>query len=188
MTVIAAALRELIAAGVTGDALVTAVERIESASQPRRTPGALRQQRYRERHKASQSVTSDEVHIDSSSSSEIQKKKKKVSTPIADDASLSDADRAYALSKGWTAEKAETEFTRFRDHALANGRTARDWRAAWRNWVTSPYQKPAKGMNGHGTGTGLMDAFDDLIRRTGGETIGGGDTLRDVTPASGDRG
>lgn len=182
MSVIAAALRELMAAGVTGDALVTAIERIETASLPHRTPGALRQQRYRERHKSSQSVTSDEAYIDSNnSSSEIQKKKKKVSTPIADDASLSDADRAYARSKGWTDEKAESEFVRFRDHALANGRTAKNWPAAWRNWVTSPYQKPTK-VNGHGTGPSLMDAFDRLIDRATSAEGETGATIRDITP------
>lgn len=62
MTPIAAAVRELMAAGVTGDALVTAIERLE-LSLDRRTPGAKRTARWREnkRHKASQSVTCDVV-------------------------------------------------------------------------------------------------------------------------------
>lgn len=58
-------LRELIAAGLTGDALIAAIERIEAA-QPEpdtRTPGAKRQARYRERnekrHETSQGVTRD---------------------------------------------------------------------------------------------------------------------------------
>lgn len=46
---ISAILRELVAAGVTGDALVTAIERIEAASVPVRTSGAERQRRYRAR-------------------------------------------------------------------------------------------------------------------------------------------
>ena len=54
---IAAVLRELIAAGVTGDALVTAIERIEAAIYPARSAGAARTARWRERHKASQNVT-----------------------------------------------------------------------------------------------------------------------------------
>lgn len=186
MTVIAAALRELMAAGVTGDALVTAIERIETASLPSRTPGALRQQRYRERHKASQSVTSDVVHIDSSSCSESQKNKKerKISTPMRDDASPSDVDRVFALSKGWDEARIDSEWQRFRDHALANDRRQKDWPAAWRNWVTSPYQKSQARVNGHGTGSGLMDAFDSLIDRAGGQAFGAGDQIRDVTPGS----
>ncbi len=56
-----AIIKELIAAGVSGDALVAAVERIEAAGEPAKTPGAERQARYRERHKALQSVTSDDT-------------------------------------------------------------------------------------------------------------------------------
>lgn len=192
MTIIAAALRELMAAGVTGDALVTAVERIEIASEPRRTPGALRQQRYRERHKASQSVTSDDQYIDrediSTSTSERKiKKERKISTPLRHNASLSDADRAYARSKGWDDQRIAAEFERFRDHALANGRVQKDWPAAWRNWVTSPYQKAAR-VNGHGAGPDLMDAIDGLIDRAGGGSVGAGASPRDVTPRSADAG
>lgn len=58
MITMAAVVRELVAAGVTGDALVTAIERIEAASAPKRSAGAERTARWRERHKASQSVTS----------------------------------------------------------------------------------------------------------------------------------
>lgn len=183
MTVISAALRELMAAGVTGDALVTAVERIETALQPRRTPAALRQQRYRERNKASQSVTSDEAHIEvSSSSSEIQKKKRKISTAICETWSPSDADVTFARSKGWDDHKIQTEASRFRDHAAANNRRQADWSAAWRNWVTSPYQKT---MNGHAngkSGTGVMDAFDLLIDRAGSGPVAGDSAMVDVTP------
>lgn len=65
MSVIAASLRELMAAGVTGDALVTAIERIEAAhmaslpAQPTKSKGALRTERWRERkaEEASQNVT-----------------------------------------------------------------------------------------------------------------------------------
>ena len=53
---VSTAARHLIAAGVTGDALVTALEEIESSMKKQPTPGALRQRRYRERK---QSVTSD---------------------------------------------------------------------------------------------------------------------------------
>ena len=60
MSVIATAVRHLMAAGVTGEALLTAIAEMEAELTPPakvRTPGAIRQERYRERHKASQSVT-----------------------------------------------------------------------------------------------------------------------------------
>lgn len=52
---IAAVLRELMAAGLSGEALVEAVERIESA--PSKSSNAARQQRYRDRQKEAQGVT-----------------------------------------------------------------------------------------------------------------------------------
>jgi hypothetical protein len=65
LSIIATALKHLIAAGVSGEDLVRAVAEMEAAlvpAQPVRTKGALRTERYRERqrHKASQSVTCDE--------------------------------------------------------------------------------------------------------------------------------
>lgn len=65
MTVMAAVVRELIAAGVTGDALVTAIERIEAAMQdePKASSGAKRTRKWREgkasreTSQASQTVT-----------------------------------------------------------------------------------------------------------------------------------
>jgi hypothetical protein len=180
--VISAALRELMAAGVTGDALVTAVERIETALEPRRTPGALRQQRYRERHKASQIVTSDEAHsIEVNSISEIQKKKRKISTAICVTWSPSDADTTFARSKGWDDLKIQSEASRFRDHAIANNRRQADWAAAWRNWVTSPYQKKGH-INGAGNST--MAAFDriELDLGAGEQPVTENPPMRDVTP------
>lgn len=49
MISMAAVVRELVAAGVTGDALVAALTRIESSAIPLRTVNAERQARYRER-------------------------------------------------------------------------------------------------------------------------------------------
>ena len=60
---------------------------------------------------------------------------------------LTDSDREYATSRGLSDVG---EFSRFRDHALDKGRLAKDWHAAWRNWITSPYQLSIKG-NGHET-------------------------------------
>lgn len=60
----AAVARELITAGLSGDALVCALERVEQATEPKRSAGALRQERYRQRHSASQNVTGDAGHPD----------------------------------------------------------------------------------------------------------------------------
>lgn len=59
MSAIAPILRELMAAGVTGDALVTAIERIEASWRAAPTPGAARTRRWRSKNEeASQGVTS----------------------------------------------------------------------------------------------------------------------------------
>lgn len=70
-------IRELIGAGVTGDALVAAIERIEADEQETVSVGAMRQRRYRERQasrvtsqasQASLSVTGDAgIYIEDSS-------------------------------------------------------------------------------------------------------------------------
>jgi hypothetical protein len=58
---LSAVIRELIAAGVSGDALVAAVERIEAAAAPVKASGAERQARYRARKAESDDVTSRDV-------------------------------------------------------------------------------------------------------------------------------
>lgn len=42
----------------------------------------------------------------------------------------------------------ETE--RFKDYCLTHGKRYRDWIAAWRNWMRSPYRKPVPATNGNG--------------------------------------
>ena len=61
VSIIATAVRHLMAAGVTGDALLSAIAEMEAQirAEPKpRTSGAIRQERYR-RNKSSQSVTCD---------------------------------------------------------------------------------------------------------------------------------
>lgn len=68
MSVIATAVRHLMAAGVTGEALFSAIAAMEAElrAEPKpRSAGAIRQERYR-RNKASQSVTSDACDVDPS--------------------------------------------------------------------------------------------------------------------------
>lgn len=84
-----------------------------------------------------------------------------------------------AEAQGWSFEKTNQEIQRFKDHAQANNRRQADWNAAWRNWVTSPYQQKA---NGHGKRPGVMEALDYAIDRAGGDTIEGDPAMRDITP------
>lgn len=46
----------------------------------------------------------------------------------------------FAVSHRWELPKIQSEWQRFRDHSLAKGKRHRNVDAAWRNWVTSPYQ------------------------------------------------
>lgn len=76
----------------------------------------------------------------------------------------------------------ETE--RFKDYALAHGKRYRDWIAAWRNWMRSPYRKPVPATNGNGAkpyptnkwGERIYSA-SELARMGNGEVID--DTRRD---------
>ncbi len=56
---IAIAVKHMLAAGMSAEQIVDAVAEMEATALPRRSAGAVRQERYR-RNKASQSVTSDE--------------------------------------------------------------------------------------------------------------------------------
>jgi hypothetical protein len=124
----------------------------------RKSVGAQRTAKWREtkRHKASQSVTQSAPDDVSQSVTDRHKPSQ------CDNASLSlernidskklekrESKRATLLPDGWrpdaeawaaTVEQlgeatAENELAKFRDHAAEKGRTAKDWPAAWRNWV-----------------------------------------------------
>jgi hypothetical protein len=69
---------------------------------------------------------------------ETRKRARKVG--IEPDAVLSQQFRDIASNL--TDAEASAQFIRFRDSAIANGRSYADWTAAWRNWLTSPYFKP----------------------------------------------
>jgi len=90
--------------------------------------------------------TETETEKKSSLRSDCTRKRK---TQLPDDWRLDEIGRAYARQNGWDDQKIYAEETRFRDHAKANGRKQIDWPAAWRNWVTSPFQET---RNGKGTG------------------------------------
>lgn len=80
-------------------------------------------------------------------------------------------DLEEAKKRGWASEAAEAEALRFRDHALAKGRTCKDWRAAWRNWLDSPYQQrnSKNGAVANGNDRRPGESLGDLGRRLAAE-------------------
>ena len=99
MSVIATAVKHLIAAGVTGDALVTAIADMESAANPARSKGAERTARWRERTKqASQSVTVTECDGDEAANKGFDKERfhtsKEITSQQIPDTNAGDANGA----------------------------------------------------------------------------------------------
>jgi DNA-binding transcriptional ArsR family regulator len=72
--------------------------------------------------------------------------------------------RDFATQHGLSEQRVDQEVARFRDHALTKGRTAKNWDAAWRNWITSPYQQQ-KGASNGARPVSLATASDDLVAR-----------------------
>jgi hypothetical protein len=126
---IAAVLRELITAGLEGEQLVAAIERIEGQIEPRRSVGAMRTARWRERHKASQSVTS--VTCDAKEIPPTPPKENKLPPEPTED------DLSYLEIRGFPRDRHPLESEKFKNHWLASSGTnavKRDWHRAYRNW------------------------------------------------------
>jgi uncharacterized protein YdaU (DUF1376 family) len=143
-----------------------------------------------QRHSKSNAIADQlDTHARATSPSQSQPQKKEPSlrsgraargTPFPDGEWLTTEDQEYAASRGLNTAG---EFEKFRDHALAKGRLAKDWHAAWRSWVTSPYQQSAqKQGNGRGAKPSTMEAFDRLIEHERLRSIGGDGPLLDLTP------
>ena len=155
-----AILRAMAASGATVDVVIAAVEAAQARQHEklvmRRSQDAKRQKRHRIRNAESRGVTRTDRDTPSPMVSPntpsltlppSYSKPKKVSRMAVEIPSDFSPDISFAESKGWTRERAQSEAHRFADHALSKGRKCKDWPAAWRNWVTSPYQ-PGK-VNGH---------------------------------------
>jgi hypothetical protein len=144
----AAVVRELIAAGLEGDALVAALERIEQSTPATRTARQERNARYYEKRlKASEIKTPEpasesvlkasESVLNSDAPTPTREPPKGVSLrrgQLPEDFSLDEALEIAMASKLLSRDRAKAEFLKFRDHARATGRVMRDWRAAWRMW------------------------------------------------------
>lgn len=80
-------------------------------------------------------------HIDNTLTKSIKKESKRsISAAIDVPEDASEDNRTFAKSKGWDDRKTASEWQRFRDHSLSKGKKHRNVDAAWRNWVTSPFQ------------------------------------------------
>jgi hypothetical protein len=185
---ISAVLKELMAAGLAGDALLAAVERIEMAMGPRVSAGAMRTRAWRERkanaeaerHKASQNVTGDKTPPLSPSPSSPPHPPNNplpLSPPkttgsargktLPSDWSPSEVDLAFAVEM-LGAPRAHAEIPKFRDywHARAGpGSTKRDWSATWRNWIrkASEYGKTQRNSGNSAPNSGsLLGAIEEM--------------------------
>jgi hypothetical protein len=154
----------------------------------RKSPAAIRQQRYRERNKASRNrndVTPSETVTNRNEPSQkrnalrssLSKEEKKEEVEVKRER------RAASLPDGWRPPPedwsfgleqlgepgAEEELKKFTDHALANGRTAKNWNAAWRNWVRRAveYRGARNGQRPHfdrsNTAAGTQQSGSDAI-------------------------
>jgi hypothetical protein len=165
-----------------------------SVLSPQKSPGSIRQQRWRDRNKASQSVTK-ETPVEAS-----QSVSKRYESVTGDAASLSKIESnkekkekresgASQLPEGWRPEasswmesvsvlgsdsQAEYELRKFANHASEKGRLAKNWNAAWRNWATRAVEyaggRPMNGAsyakNSNGRNTSLLDAIDRELAKT----------------------
>jgi hypothetical protein len=126
----------------------------------KKSSNAVRQQRYRDRHasvtnrnetvternadKRNETVTNRNETVTRNApslSKEDKKEKKKRESAEKRAAQLPDGWRpdekhwAASAARLGSSERAERELTKFTNHALSKGRTAKNWNAAWANWV-----------------------------------------------------
>lgn len=165
MSVIAAALKHMLAAGMPHDAIVHAVAEMEASAAPQKTARQLRNARYyaakssEKRLKASEQDVSDDsvlkpsrAHVeDKTLTTVIEPQVKKVrACRLPTDFS---PDLVWAQGQGLSPSQAQTEAAKFRDYWSSKGSNATktDWPATWRNWVRqsverlprgSPFQRP----------------------------------------------
>ena len=173
---LSAVARELHNLGVTGDALVTALERIEARSQPVRSANAERQARYRERVKEREAaVTNVTDNVTQDAKKEIphtplektttqnqptRAKPKKQATPFPDDFQLSEKNRAVAAERGFTPAQTDVEVERMRNwskNATGGKGHKKDWQSFAFNWLTD--EKKSHG-NRNSNSSKLNAAFD----------------------------
>lgn len=192
MSVIATAVKHMLAAGMDHEAIVAAVSEME-AVKPQRSKAAERTRRWREKRAETVTVTSPSVtdhHGDENDaasraqvviytppseelitplktpSGSIPPKPRKASKRVPEDWSPSPATWNRLEAEGATAGDLERALTRMRDHEFRSAR--QDWDATFRNWVRDDRDRgKANGPNHHGRPSDrdqrLGDCFEGLV-------------------------
>jgi len=196
MTVIATALRHMLAAGMPHDAIVAAVSEMEAATPASVDPVAERRRAYDRERKRAAKGNSTGIPPESAEAAESAEQplsrppNEKISNPpthtpehettrarkghrLPDDwtPTALTGDAATAVN-GWPPGAVERELARFRDWAAsATGANARksNWDAAWRNWLRRVHDDGTyrKSTVGGGKPT-TLDAIQRAIELTGG--------------------
>lgn len=186
MTVIATALKHLIAAGVTGDALVTAVAEMEQAIKPSRSTGAERTARWRAKKAEGVTVTSQAspvVTCDNKKETSPTPPKEKTTTnnpTIARDVRGTRLPGDFVPSAevlqvardlGLSDDQIKFEVADFTDYWRgvpgAKGRKL-DWQATLRNRFRDVHRRKRPQHQRSSPAQAITDAFDDLDRHIAG--------------------
>jgi uncharacterized protein YdaU (DUF1376 family) len=96
----------------------------------------------------------------------VSSKPKKRACQIPENAVISEKMIEYAETRGHDLVEAEAQFDKFKNNALANGRTYVNWDRAFLTWLDSAYFKPiTKGGFSHGKSTNNRgdDALDAIF-------------------------
>jgi hypothetical protein len=148
---------------------------------------AERQQRWRDRHKTVSkpspnkrvTVTSplpnalEEKRVDQKREEETKGERKAAAsrgTPAPDVFPVSPEMRDWATTNAPGVD-VDYQTARFLDRNRAEGKLYKDWLAAWRNWITSPYAQPTarapsvRATHTNGTGFSSDDAFSKNLAR-----------------------
>jgi hypothetical protein len=175
MGIITAALRELLAAGITGEALIAAIGRIESENPPDKTAQNRREwdRKYRQRLRhihLNPPDPPDRLSVKKERKEEGKQRSVRASCPP--DFFPNETTIACARRYGFDDEGIKSQVTRFTDDAAAHGRTYIDWQAACRKWFSSPYQSKTNGAaNGtyhaaNPNGKNVCDVLTELVEET----------------------
>lgn len=144
--------------GEASEIIALAVAAGAATSAYRKTPGAVRQQRLRDKRKGvtkryesvtpsqpeealrsvtnrDESVTSDALSLSKKDiDKNIKQKRESRATQLPDGWRPSDAAWVSAVEL-LGQQRTEAELLKFKNHALDKGRTSKRWDAAWSNWV-----------------------------------------------------
>ena len=82
-----------------------------------------------------QSITDTDVSVS-------EKPKAKRKSRIGEDAEITDAMRTAADKRGHSQQEAEAQFQKFKNDAIAKGKTFVDWNRAFITWLDSEYFRP----------------------------------------------